>query len=55
MGYDNNQYVIARHDDTGYPHYHAIINRVSSMAAERQIQTMTATKKSLAISKKSSA
>ena len=28
MGYDNNQFVIARHDDTGHPHYHAIINRV---------------------------
>lgn len=30
MGYDNTQYIIARHHDTDHPHIHMVINRIDN-------------------------
>ena len=30
MGYDNTQYIIARHHDTDHPHVHLVINRIDN-------------------------
>ena len=30
MGYENTQYIIARHNDTDYPHIHMVINRINN-------------------------
>lgn len=30
MGYDNTQYIIARHHDTAHPHIHLVINRIDN-------------------------
>lgn len=30
MGYENTQYIIARHHDTDHPHVHLVINRINN-------------------------
>ena len=30
MGYENTQYIIARHHDTDHPHIHMVINRIDN-------------------------